>query len=468
MKKRMVPIVLAVVLAISATACADKTTSSSEVSKTASVSAETVEKTVSIEQLADESTKEEIVITGSIDGDVYRNDFFNINVTIKDGYSFYEGEWTEAVATYTENILEDNDSTLAKVALEQIKSGQNFVDLYLGNPTRFNTLNISIGSVGKGFNQDNAATLAEISNASAKEIFALQGMDVQESEVVTLNFSGTEVPGVRSRSVISTGGVALDVYMYQAYVIRDGYCATITVGTLYEDETEDLIEMISMGEAPKVALTPKTEQKDTKTATVAQDENDPKGLFKDADSVPGKVIYVNNFFGFKVVPEEGYAFMSDTFNSAITEATADFVEGSNSPNAQELADSFRNDESGMVFYMADSSFLSAINTQVSYLGNMITEDDMDYMIDEAIKMMKEAFNVESVKELSVDKSTVSCLGKDRACIRTHSKIDSNGVLVDSYTLTVSMIKDGYLCTFSIGSYVRDACDEMAGMIQLLD
>jgi hypothetical protein len=93
---------------------------------------------------------------------------------------------------------------------------------------------------------------------------------------------------------------------------------------------------------------------------------------------------------------------------------------------------------------------------------------MEFLLDESIKQMEEVFSGDTIKSSSFERTTMDFLGKERHCIKGTITMETQGITLDFYVLSISLIKDGYLCTFSIGSYLEDNTEEIAEMIQVLE
>lgn len=272
MKKRMVPVVMAVIMALSLTACgADKTVSSAAISESAESSveekAETVEKEVSAETSVDEtseeadaetsteasvkeaeSEKDDVLVFGKTEDGVYSNEFFGATITPMDGYSFADEEQLALINNFTQEKMANSDSDFMKLISEQVKSGQNVIDVHVSDSMGLNTLMMNCAFLGEGVSREFASTLAEVTAKSSKQLYSSQGLDVQSCEVVTMEISGIEVPCVKTVAGITVGENVVDTYMLQAILIKDGYGATITSGTYFTDNTEKQFEMITLSE----------------------------------------------------------------------------------------------------------------------------------------------------------------------------------------------------------------------------
>ncbi len=230
-----------------------------------------------------------------------------------------------------------------------------------------------------------------------------------------------------------------------------------------------------------------TNEETSSETSVEEDDNKPaeeithssaekyyqsRGMYVDEAGVPvvdsaEAHAYINEFFGFKAVPEGSFQFISEDADSAIEDATAEFFENSDSETAQEIADEIREvDTDG--FYMADASMLNTVNAQITTVPAIITEANMEFLLDESIEQMEEVFSGDTVKASSFERTTMNFMGKERHCIKGTITMETQGITLDLHILSVSLIKDGCLCTFSFGSYLNDNTEEMAEMIQVLE
>ncbi len=197
-----------------------------------------------------------------------------------------------------------------------------------------------------------------------------------------------------------------------------------------------------------------------------------RGMYVDEAGVPvigsaDAYAYVNEFFGFKAVPDGSFQFISEDVDSAIEDATAEFLENTDSETAQKVAEGIREEDTDG-FYMADASLLNTVNAQITNVSAIITEANMEYLLDESIKQMEEVFSGDTIKASSFERTTMDFLGKERHCIKGTITMETQGITLDFYILSVSLIKDGCLCTFSFGSYLNDNTEEMTEMIQVLE
>ena len=159
MKKRMVPIVMAVIMALSLTACGkDKTVSSTEVSEStvssveekAVPATEEAVKTADVETEADtsveasETEEEDVIILGKVDDDAYTNDFFGIKIAQTDGYTFADERMLDVLNNYALDRLSNSDSEILKLASKQVKEGVNVIDTYVYDSMGLNTLNVTV------------------------------------------------------------------------------------------------------------------------------------------------------------------------------------------------------------------------------------------------------------------------------------------------------------------------------------
>ena len=267
MKKRMVPVAMAVIMALSLAACGkEKTVSSAEVSETTVSSVEEKEEAVekgapakeetvteaSVETVAETSVEaseeEEVVILGRIEDDVYYNDYFGIKITPAEGVSLADDSMLDLLNNITQERLANSDSQMSKLVSKMLKDGRNIIDAYAYEGMGLNSLNVTAAYIGEGLNEDFAYALSKMTASSAESIYGPQGMDVESSEASTLEISGKEIPCVKTAAKVEANGATLDAYILQAIIVIDGYEATITAGSYMEDNTEKLFEMVSLFE----------------------------------------------------------------------------------------------------------------------------------------------------------------------------------------------------------------------------
>ena len=265
MKKRMVPVVFAVIMALSLTACGkDKIVSSTEVSESTVSSVEEKEEVDKKETPAEEEVvteakedtsietgeteEEDIAVFGKVEDGTYTNDFFGVTITPAEGFTLADDSKLALLNNFTREKLAHSDSDVLKFTAEQVKAGKNVVDVYLSDAMGVNSLLMNVAYIGFGLGKDFAYSLAELSAKSAEELYASQGFDVQSCEVVTIEISGIEVPCVKTVAKRTVGETEIDTYMLQAILIKDGYGATITSGTYFSDESEEQFKMVTLSE----------------------------------------------------------------------------------------------------------------------------------------------------------------------------------------------------------------------------
>ena len=205
---------------------------------------------------------------------------------------------------------------------------------------------------------------------------------------------------------------------------------------------------------------------------MAKKQYESRGMFVDKEGIPADktaegTIYINKLFGFKAVPSGNFQFLSDEADEYIDDAAADFIDDTDSERAHEIADEMREEDTSG-FYMADYSMLNTANAQIMFLGNIFTEKNLEFLNDESVKQMEEVFSGDTIKSTDIERTTTTFLGREIPCIKGHIEMETQGVTVDFYLLSVSLIQDGYLCTFSFGSYLEDNTDEIAEMILPLE
>ncbi len=269
MKKRMVPVVVAVIIALSLTACGkDKIVSSTEVSESTVSSVEEKEEADKKETPAEEEAvteadteakedtsietgeteEEDIAVFGKVEDGTYTNDFFGVTITPAEEFTLADDSKLALLNNFTREKLAHSDSDVLKFTAEQVKAGKNVVDVYLSDAMGVNSLLMNVAYIGFGVDKDFAYSLAELSAKSAEELYASQGFDVQSCEVVTIEISGIEVPCVKTVAKRTVGETEIDTYMLQAILIKDGYGATITSGTYFSDESEEQFKMVTLSE----------------------------------------------------------------------------------------------------------------------------------------------------------------------------------------------------------------------------
>jgi len=254
--KKLYSVVLVAAMVLSLTACGEKKTISDATGSVVSASTETsVEASVeaSVETSVEESTEastevaaeEESFDIGTVESDVYENEFFNIKVTAADGFAFADSATIAAIGQATADAFADSESDMAKLTADAINSGATITDFYLADEDFITTMNLTISS-GKGLTPSNLDALLDATIPALEETFTSQGLLNVKSVRSTTTFCGEEVSCINTTCELPVSETeSVEMFIKQVEIIKDGYVACITCNTYIEDGTDDLLSMVT-------------------------------------------------------------------------------------------------------------------------------------------------------------------------------------------------------------------------------
>ena len=245
--KKMIATVLTTVMVFGVTACGNTAEDTREVTDETVI--EEVEESEDAEaevteddaEDADAETDEETDaeeqdgVLGAVDGDVYTNAFFGIELSAVDGYSFLDDKQIAQLGYMSAEVLGNTDIT------EAIESGETITDCLLADSTFDNSLNITISSVDSGVSQDDAEAVIDATIPYLVESFEGMGFENLACERGTTTFLGEEYPCINISFVLTQDGVSYDMSMVEVILLNDGYSATITAQAGSEDEIATLL-----------------------------------------------------------------------------------------------------------------------------------------------------------------------------------------------------------------------------------
>ena len=253
MKKKIFAAILAAAMVMSLTACGKdtKVTSSVEevveeaVASVEEATEEVVEEAVE-EVAAEETTEEDVDITGTIDGNVYTNEFFGFKVEAAEGYTFADDNLKDTIGDVAQEKIEGTDTALGKLASQKVKEGGQVVDFYLADSSFLNTLNLTMSYLGSSsITQESMESIMSIMLPSLKETYEQMGFSDLTCEMSTTTVMGKETPCIVLQGKGESEGITFDMYINQAFMVKDGYMACFTAGTALEDHRDDLLAMIT-------------------------------------------------------------------------------------------------------------------------------------------------------------------------------------------------------------------------------
>ncbi|MBP5599871.1 MAG: hypothetical protein J6X48_06330 [Lachnospiraceae bacterium] len=253
MKKKIFAAILAAAMVMSLTACGKDTKVTSSVEEVVEEAVASVEEAAeevveeAVEEVAAEETAEEDVdITGTIDGNVYTNEFFGFKVEAAEGYTFADDNLKDTIGDVAQEKIEGTDTALGKLASQKVKEGGQVVDFYLADSTFLNTLNLTMSYLGSSsINQESMESIMSIMLPSLKETYEQMGFSDLTCEMSTTTVMGKDTPCIVLQGKGESEGITFDMYINQAFMVKDGYMACFTAGTALEDHRDDLLAMIS-------------------------------------------------------------------------------------------------------------------------------------------------------------------------------------------------------------------------------
>ena len=260
MKRKFLSVVLVAAMALSLAACGEKdinetkgsvTSASVEASVETSTEASVEESaTASVETSTEASTEvaaeegEEFSI-GTVESDVYENEFFNIKVTAADGFAFADSATIAAIGQATAESFANSDSNMAKLTADAINSGATITDFYLADEDFVTTMNLTI-SAGKGLKPSDTDAVLDATMPALEEAFSAQGLLNVKCVRSTTTFCGEEVSCIYTTCEVPISETeTVETFVKQVELIKDGYAACITANTYFEDSTDDLFAMVS-------------------------------------------------------------------------------------------------------------------------------------------------------------------------------------------------------------------------------
>lgn len=184
---------------------------------------------------AEADAEEQDGVLGAVDGDVYTNAFFGIELSAVDGYSFLDDKQIAQLGYMSADVLGNTDIT------EAIESGETITDCLLADSTFDNSLNITISSVDSGVSQDDAEAVIDATIPYLVESFEGMGFENLACERGTTTFLGEEYPCINISFVLTQDGVSYDMSMVEVILLKDGYSATITAQAGSDEEIDTLL-----------------------------------------------------------------------------------------------------------------------------------------------------------------------------------------------------------------------------------
>lgn len=255
--KKIFSVVLTAAMLLSLAACGEEKSISDATGSLTSTSAEASVETgteasteASVEASVETGTEVlaeegETFDVGTVESDVYENEFFDIKVTAAEGFAFADSATIAAIGQATAEAFADSDSDVAKLTADAISSGATITDFYLADEDFLSTMNLAISS-GKGLNPSDIDMLLDAMIPLLEETFTSQGYVNVKSVRTTTTFCGEEVSCIYTTCEVPISETeTVETFVKQVELIKDGYAACITANTYFEDSTDDLFAMVS-------------------------------------------------------------------------------------------------------------------------------------------------------------------------------------------------------------------------------
>lgn len=237
MKKRVICLMLAAILAFACAACS-KTDTDSDV--TGSVSETTVPDTdptgtVSDPDEAQEAQENRI---GSITGGCYKNEYFGIACDFSSDWTFYN---EDELSTLYEAVVDLTTDEEVSAILEE--SGYAY-DMFAYTDSGLVTVNAVIEKLSLIYGVTlSEADYAEIAMDNAVDgLNSIEGYSVQSSEVVTVTFAGSEHSAIKLVTTFTEDGYDYDLYQLLVCIKNSNYVIGVTFTSYIEDITGTLAE----------------------------------------------------------------------------------------------------------------------------------------------------------------------------------------------------------------------------------
>ncbi len=255
MKKKILVMVMASVMTFALAACGDKIAPAENVTEdvaveaateatveeaaeaeaTEEVSAEASTEASSAEASSAEASEEETdnaeFSSGTINGNVYENEFFNIRITVPDTYTFLSDEQISQITGQAADLFEDN-----KAVANSIENGTAAIVAYaVDGTTGANNVNVTLQSNASVANAIyNESSIMAISLTQLKGVLESQGAEISDAEIVKEEVAGEE------HSLIHISGKinGLDFTERVVNIQKGDYMMAVAATTFMEDNTE--------------------------------------------------------------------------------------------------------------------------------------------------------------------------------------------------------------------------------------
>ena len=241
MKKRLITALLSVAMVFCLCACTSQKEFASNVSDEEVKEEETEPEEEEEEKPGnDAGTVSSANITGTVDGDVYTNEYFGVRVEAPEGYTFLSEQMLQTLGYVSSQMLKEGDTAYGDAVSEAVDSGQTVIDFELTDSAFSNNINMTLGSVNKRFTQDDLEVMIDGAIPYLVQTYESIGATDLNVERSTITFLGEEMPCINVSFIYNTQGQQFDMDMVQIILINDGYSATITA----QADSEETLELL--------------------------------------------------------------------------------------------------------------------------------------------------------------------------------------------------------------------------------
>ena len=254
MKKKIIAAMMAMTMSLSMVACTGAepaTTATEEASVEATVeNAEAASSEESLEAAAEEAKDEAEAIEedleenaipalGKVEGDVYKNEYFGLQVGVLDGFSFVDDETLEAVYGYATDVLSETDN---KAVAKQLESGDAQIVAMAVDESGLNNVNITVQQNVLLANAlfDEKAVLT-MSVSAVKDELEAQGFENFTTEIVDMEIAG------ETHAVLKMSGdyQGIDYHGLMVNLQKGNYMLAVAATSFNGDQTDDILSKVT-------------------------------------------------------------------------------------------------------------------------------------------------------------------------------------------------------------------------------
>ena len=186
---------------------------------------------------------------GTVEGNVYTNDFFDIKVEAAEGFSYADEETIRAIGLATADTLDESDADILKSVAGDLKAGKTITDFYLSDEDYADSLNLMISYGGSDLQDRMLESIIDETIPKLQEAYEEQGLRGAKCERSVIEFCGRKIPCIKvNASVALKGGAYAEIYQTQIQLINGDYMGCLTATTYIEDTTEEMLNMATVTE----------------------------------------------------------------------------------------------------------------------------------------------------------------------------------------------------------------------------